>query len=99
MTPGLAHFVADDGDPQTWDDIVAAVLAALSAEFTVIRERGIHGAGRTSPPVSCGVAGRQLSTMFSGRRPRRPGEVKPAGAEPIRIQPVHLHAWRVASPT
>ena len=43
MTPGLAHFVADDGDPQTWDDIVAAVLAALSAEFTVIRERGIPG--------------------------------------------------------
>ena len=43
MTPGLAHFVADDGDPRTWDDIVAAALAALSAEFTVIRERGIPG--------------------------------------------------------
>jgi len=44
MTPGLAHFVADPGDPQTWDDIVAAVLTALSAEFTVTPERAVPGA-------------------------------------------------------
>lgn len=44
MTPGLAFFVADGGDPQNWDDIVAAVLAALSAEFTVAPERTVAGA-------------------------------------------------------
>ena len=44
MTPTLALFVADGGDPQNWDDIVAAVLAALSAEFTVTPERTVAGA-------------------------------------------------------
>jgi CHAD domain-containing protein len=49
MTPDLARFVADPGDPQTWDDIVAAVLAALSAEFTVTRDRGVPGAASVPP--------------------------------------------------
>ena len=44
MTPGLAGFIADRSDPQTWDDITSAVLAALAAEFGVVPERG--GTGR-----------------------------------------------------
>ena len=28
MAPGLAGFIADSSDPQTWDDITLAVLAA-----------------------------------------------------------------------
>jgi CHAD domain-containing protein len=38
MTPGLASFVADRTDPQTWDDTVDAAVAALAAEFTVAPE-------------------------------------------------------------
>jgi CHAD domain-containing protein len=49
MTPDLARFVADPGDPQTWDDTVAAVLAALSAEFTVTRDHGVPGVASVSP--------------------------------------------------
>jgi CHAD domain-containing protein len=39
MTPDLAGFIADGSDRQTWDDVVAAVLEALAAEFDVIPER------------------------------------------------------------
>ena len=49
MTPGLAGFIADGDDPQTWDDVVAAVLAALAAEFDVVPERARrrdHGGDR-----------------------------------------------------
>jgi CHAD domain-containing protein len=45
MTPGLAGFIADSDDPQTWDDITSAVLAALTGEFDVVPERGGTGAG------------------------------------------------------
>jgi CHAD domain-containing protein len=45
MTPGLAGFIADGSDPQTWDDITAAVLAALAGEFEVVPEPGAAGAG------------------------------------------------------
>jgi CHAD domain-containing protein len=46
MTPGLAGFIADGSDPQTWDDITSAVLAALAGEFDVVPERGGPGAPR-----------------------------------------------------
>jgi hypothetical protein len=51
MTPGLAvaGFVADGNDRQTWDDIVAAVLESLAAEFEVVPERA-------APPVPGGSA-------------------------------------------
>jgi CHAD domain-containing protein len=45
MTPGLAGFIADGSDPQTWDDITSAVLSALAAEFDVVPEPGATGAG------------------------------------------------------
>jgi CHAD domain-containing protein len=56
MTPGLAGFTVDgsgtDGnDQQTWDEIVDGVLAAVSAEFTPVPERG------TSPASGPGTAG------------------------------------------
>ena len=41
MTPGLAGFIADSNDQQTWDDGIAAVLAALAAEFDVVPERRV----------------------------------------------------------
>ncbi|MGH3247375.1 MAG: hypothetical protein ACRDOI_14375, partial [Trebonia sp.] len=40
MAPDLVGFVADNGGQQTPDDVTAAVLAALAAEFGVTRERG-----------------------------------------------------------
>jgi CHAD domain-containing protein len=43
MAPGLAGFIADSSDPQTWNDITSAVLAALAAEFEVAPERGGTG--------------------------------------------------------
>jgi len=43
MAPGLADFIADSNDPQTWDDITSAVLAALAAEFEVAPERAGTG--------------------------------------------------------
>ena len=39
MTPGLAGFTADGSELQSWDDVVAAVLAALATEFGVQPER------------------------------------------------------------
>ena len=48
MTPGLAGFIAEGSEPQTWDDTIAAALAALAAEFGVVPERaaGEHGGTR-----------------------------------------------------
>jgi CHAD domain-containing protein len=43
MAPDLAGFIVDSNDPQTWDDITAAVLAAFTGEFGVVLGRG--GAG------------------------------------------------------
>jgi CHAD domain-containing protein len=40
VTPNLAGFIADSSDSQTWDDMTAAVLAALAAEFEVVPEHG-----------------------------------------------------------
>jgi CHAD domain-containing protein len=36
MTPGLAGFIAEGVDQQAWDDSIAAVLAALVADFGVV---------------------------------------------------------------
>jgi CHAD domain-containing protein len=44
MTPGLAGFIADGSDGQTWDDTVAGVLEALAAEFEVVPEPGAPSA-------------------------------------------------------
>jgi CHAD domain-containing protein len=44
MTPGLAGFIADSSDQHAWDDTIAAVLAALAAEFDVVPERRAAGA-------------------------------------------------------
>ena len=44
MTPDLAGFIAEGDDPQTWDEITPAVLAALAAEFNVLPERAGAGA-------------------------------------------------------
>ena len=43
VVPAAAGFIADGSDPQTWDAVTAAVLAALSAEFTVLAERDAPG--------------------------------------------------------
>jgi CHAD domain-containing protein len=45
MTPGLARFIADGGDPRNWENIVGAALAALAAEFSVVPERDPAGSG------------------------------------------------------
>ena len=47
MTPDLAGFIAEGDDPQTWDEITPAVLAALTAEFNVLPERAGAGAAAT----------------------------------------------------
>jgi CHAD domain-containing protein len=48
MTPGLAGFVAADTATQTWDEVIARVLAALGQEFAVVPDRrgGPAGARR-----------------------------------------------------
>ncbi|HEX7162434.1 MAG TPA: CHAD domain-containing protein [Trebonia sp.] len=52
MPPDLAGFIADNSDPQTWDDITSAVLAALATEFDVGPERAgisaLDGVRRTT---------------------------------------------------
>ena len=52
MTPGLAGFIADGSDPQTWDDITSAVLSALAGEFGVVPEPGATGAGTATRPAA-----------------------------------------------
>jgi CHAD domain-containing protein len=47
MASALARFTADGTESRTWDDIVAAALAALGEEFTVTPER--EAPGRPSP--------------------------------------------------
>ncbi len=47
MASGLAGFIAASNDPQTWDEITSAVIAALAAEFNVAPEPG--GAARGGP--------------------------------------------------
>jgi CHAD domain-containing protein len=44
VTPGLAGFTADGNDVRSWDDVAAAVLAALGGEFDVAPERAGAGA-------------------------------------------------------
>jgi len=48
MTPDLAGFIAEGGEPQAWDDAIAAALAAIAAEFGVVPERtaGEHSGTR-----------------------------------------------------
>ena len=46
MTPDLAGFTTDGDDVRSWDDISAAVLAALATEFDVQPERHRAGADR-----------------------------------------------------
>jgi CHAD domain-containing protein len=50
MTLVLAGFIADGSDRQTWEDVIAAALEALAAEFDVIPERGPLGAPSASAP-------------------------------------------------
>jgi CHAD domain-containing protein len=50
MTLGLAGFIADGSDRQTWEDVIAAALEALAAEFDVIPERGPVSAPAASAP-------------------------------------------------
>ena len=45
MTPGLAGFVASATATQTWDEVIAGVLAALGREFAVVPERRGGSAG------------------------------------------------------
>jgi len=45
MTPSLAGFIADSGDPQTWDDVVSGVLTSLGTEFEVVPERSAARCG------------------------------------------------------
>ncbi|HEY0935362.1 MAG TPA: CHAD domain-containing protein [Trebonia sp.] len=53
MTPGLEGFIADGSDGQTWDNVLAAVLAALTAEF-----------GVTPEPAGAGTAGGSQRTTW-----------------------------------
>jgi CHAD domain-containing protein len=46
MAPGLAGFIASGDNGQTWYDAVAAVLASLGAEFTVVPDRGTRPGSR-----------------------------------------------------
>jgi CHAD domain-containing protein len=59
MTPDLIGFIADGSDRQTWDDVVAAALEALAAEFGVVPERG----AATAPGESA-LGGSQRTTWF-----------------------------------
>src|ERR1700743_1802373 len=53
MAPGLAGYMADSSDPQTWDEITSAALAALATEFDVAPEPG--GAARPGAAAPAGV--------------------------------------------
>ena len=79
MTSSLAGFIADGNDQQTWDDAIAAVLAALAADFDLLPERGTvstpSGRSRTTwPTMIC--TGSQRRTFTSPatlpHRRRRP---------------------------
>jgi CHAD domain-containing protein len=64
MTPGLAGFIADGNDRQTWDDIVAAVLEALAAEFDVVPERGTPSVPGGSVPGGSVPGGSRRTTWL-----------------------------------
>ena len=45
MAPAPAGFTVDGSGPSSWDDAVAAVLAALGTEFDVTLEQGPGSSG------------------------------------------------------
>jgi CHAD domain-containing protein len=57
MTPDLAGFITEGSDSQTYNDIVAAVLTALGAEFDVISESSAQGT------MSAAVAARRATWL------------------------------------
>ena len=63
-TPGLAGFIADGDDPQTWDDVVAAVLEALATGF----ERGARARRAATAAVGADLA-RHLRLAAAQGRP------------------------------
>src|SRR6516225_11989946 len=89
VTPGLAGFVVADTATQTWDEVIANVLAALGREFTVVPDR------RGAP---AGTRRRTWLDTFDWRLYRaglileyttahRGGELRLTGAHPAALDP------------
>ena len=71
MTPGLAGFVAADTATQTWDEVIASVLAALGHEFTVVPDRRGAPAGtrrRTWLRTSSSSTSRMVGALMGSSR-------------------------------
>jgi CHAD domain-containing protein len=63
MTLVLAGFIADGSDRQTWEDVIAAALEALAAEFDVIPERGPER-GPVGAPAASALGVSQRTTWL-----------------------------------
>src|SRR5215472_9456163 len=84
MTPGLAGFVAADTATQTWDEVLASVLAALGQEFTVVPDRrgGPAGARRRTWLDTFDWRLYRVGLILEYAAAHRGGELRLTGAHP-----------------
>ncbi|HEY7264936.1 MAG TPA: CHAD domain-containing protein [Trebonia sp.] len=99
MTPGLAAFIATENGGQTWDDVVAEVLAALARGFAVVPERDvISGARRRTwfDTFDWRLYRAGLTLQYAAAR--RGGELRLSSQEAVGdvVQPVS--GWRASYP-
>ena len=102
MTPGLAGFIADGSDPQTWDDITPAVLSALAGEFDVVPEPGATGAGtrRTTwlDTFDWRLHKAGLTLEYVPRRGGSELRLSGAGADPGQAATQLVTGWQASRP-
>jgi len=99
MTPGLAAFIATENGGQTWDDVVAEVLAALAKGFAVVPERGDTSQARRRTwydTFDWRLYRAGLTLQYAAAR--RGGELRLSSAEAPgdAVQPVS--GWRASDP-
>jgi CHAD domain-containing protein len=99
MTRGLAAFIATENGGQTWDDVVAEVLAALAQGFAVGPERGDTSQARRRTwydTFDWRLYRAGLTLQYAAAR--RGGELRLSSTEASgdTVQPVS--GWRVSYP-
>jgi CHAD domain-containing protein len=87
MTPGLAGFVAADTATQTWDEVIARVLAALGQEFAVVPDRrgGPAGARRRTWLDTFDWRLYRAGLILEYAAAHRGGELRLTGADPAAL--------------
>ena len=98
MTPDLAGFIAEGDDPQTWDEITPAVLAALTAEFNVLPERAVAAAQRTTWLDTFDWRLHKAGLTLEHVPARGGSELRLSGADPGQAATQLVTGWQASRP-